>query len=442
MKIKFLGAAGEVTGSCFLVEAGNERVLIDCGLFQGREADEKNRRPLSTGELTGVILTHAHLDHCGRLPLVLHEGVKEGIFMTPATYDLTGIVLYDATKVAKDRLVQLYTEDEVAAVLGKVKTVDYGVKTKVGHNFEFRFLDAGHILGSASVELKVEDGGKERRIVFSGDLGNEPSPIVKQIEEPYEAEIVVMESTYGDRDHEERGKEMKLLEEVCLAADETGGTVLLPAFSLERTQELLHLFDHLKKEGRISNELQVILDTPMGSRATEVFKRYPQYFNVEMQRHLGSDDPFDFPGLVEIRSSRESKEINNKLGAKVIIASAGMLTGGRIVFHAARWLPDEKTSLIFPGFQAKGTLGREILDGKRLVRILGRPVEIKAKIYEITTMSSHADRTQLFDWVNQIRGVRRVFLVHGEEKSREALAKGLIGKEVVMPELGEEHSVR
>ena len=438
MKIKFLGASGEVTGSCFVVEAGGEKIMIDCGMFQGRGAEEKNMMQLATGELTGVVLTHAHLDHCGRLPLVLHEGVKEGIFMTPPTYDLVPIVLYDATKVAKDRLVQIYTEDEVTAVLGKIKAVDYGVTTKIGNNFEFKFLDAGHILGSASVELKVKERGKQRTIVFSGDLGNEPSPIVRQIQDPPEAELVVMESTYGNREHEERGIELKMIEEVCQEIEQTGGTILLPAFSLERTQELLHIFDHLKKEAKIGNDLSVILDTPMGLRATVVFKKYPQYFNVEMQRHFSTDDPFDFPGLTTILNSGQSKEVNNQIGAKVIIASAGMMSGGRIMFHAARWLPDEKTRLIFTGFQAKGTLGREILDGNKVVRILGRQVEVKAEVLEITTMSSHADRTQLFDWLRGIRGVKKVFLVHGEDASRLAFKEGLKEKEVLMPKLGDE----
>jgi len=287
--------------------------------------------------------------------------------------------------------------------------------------------------------MRVKDGENWRRIVFSGDLGNEPSPIVGEIARPENAEIVVMESTYGNREHKERGEEVQLLERVCVEAEEKGGTVLMPAFSLERTQELLHIFDHLKKEGKVKESLPVFLDSPMAMRATAVFLKYPDYFNEQLEKHHSNDDPFDFPGLELVEGMGESKKINGRLGAKVIIAGSGMMSGGRIIFHAARWLPDEKTVLIITGYQAEGTLGREIVDGAKRVVILGREIEIKARVEEITTMSAHADRSQLLEWVEAIKGVKKVVLTHGEEVGRDGLEAGLENKvEVVKPEFNEE----
>lgn len=442
MRIKFLGAAGEVTGSCYVVKSGGEELMVDCGMFQGEGADEKNRNGLETdvSRLGAVVLTHAHLDHCGRLPLLVKQGFKGSIFTTPASRDLVEIVLLDAAKVAasNEDVEPIYSQAEVEQVLGMIKTVDYGERVRVGV-FDFELLDAGHILGSAMVNMRVKDGESRRQIVFSGDLGNEPSPIVGEIARPENAEIVVMESTYGNREHKERGEEVQLLERVCVEAEEKGGTVLMPAFSLERTQELLHIFDHLKKEGKVKESLPVFLDSPMAMRATAVFLKYPDYFNEQLEKHHSNDDPFDFPGLELVEGMGESKKINGRLGAKVIIAGSGMMSGGRIIFHAARWLPDEKTVLIITGYQAEGTLGREIVDGAKRVVILGREIEIKARVEEITTMSAHADRSQLLEWVEAIKGVKKVVLTHGEEVGRDGLEAGLENKvEVVKPEFNEE----
>ena len=262
MRIKFLGAAGEVTGSCYVIKSGNEELMVDCGMFQGEGADEKNRVDIETdaSRLSAVVLTHAHLDHCGRLPLLVKQGFGGSIFTTPASRDLVEIVLLDAVKVAasNEDVEPIYSQSEVERVLGMIKTVDYGERVKVGA-FDFELLDAGHILGSATVDMRVRDGGVWRKLVFSGDLGNEPSPIVGEVVRPEMAEIVVMESTYGDREHKERGEEIELLARVCVEAEEKGGTVLIPAFSLERTQELLHIFDHLKREGKVKESLPVFL---------------------------------------------------------------------------------------------------------------------------------------------------------------------------------------
>jgi len=442
MKIKFLGASGEVTGSCYVLDSGSERVMVDCGMFQGLESDEKNRAPLETdvAGLDAVVLTHAHLDHCGRLPLLVQGGFQKKIYTTPASKDLVEIVLLDAAKIAasNEDVEAIYTEEEVNRVLGMIETIDYGEKIRVGKGIELELLDAGHILGSASVEMRVREGGKWRTVIFSGDLGNSPSPIVKEIEQPRVGDVVLMESTYGDREHEERGKEVELLERVCGEVSENGGTVLIPAFSLERTQELLHIFDHLKKDGKVGNDLPIILDSPMAMRATAVFEKYPDYFNETLGRHFSKDDPFDFPGLELVSSSGESKKVNSRVGAKVIIAGSGMMSGGRVMFHAARWLPDPKTVLVVTGYQAEGTIGREIVDGAKVVKLLGGEIEIKARVEEITTMSAHAGKTQLLDWVGAIKGVERVVLVHGEERGRDGLEKSLEGVKVIRPLLNEE----
>lgn len=360
--------------------------------------------------------------------------------MTPPSRDLVEIVLLDAVKVAASNgdTEAICSQEEVERVLELIEPVEYGMKVRL-KNFEFELLDAGHILGSAMVVLRVDEGGMWREMVFSGDLGNDPSPIVKGVERPVSAEIVVMESTYGDRDHEERGKEVGLLEKICNEAEEKGATVLMPAFSLERTQELLRVFDHLKREGMVKESLPVFLDSPMAMKATPVFLKYPEYFNERLGRHFAKDDPFSFPGLELVEGMRESKKINGRLGAKVIIAGSGMMSGGRIMFHAARWLPDERTVLVITGYQAEGTLGREIVDGAKRVVILGKEVRVRARVEEITTMSAHADRSQLLGWVRGIDGVKKVMLIHGEEAGRESLADGLAGAvEVIRPRLNEE----
>lgn len=442
MRIKFLGASGEVTGSCYVLEADGESVMVDCGMFQGKGANEKNRAELETdvAGLKGMVLSHAHLDHCGRLPLLVQGGYTGKIYTTAASRDLVEIVLLDSAKIAasNEDVEPIYTQEEVNQVLGMIETVEYGEKVKIGEKFEFVLLDAGHILGSASIEMTVSEGGKERVVVFSADLGNSPSPIVKETEQPSRGEIVLLESTYGDREHEERGSEVELLARVCNEVSESGGTVLIPAFSLERTQELLHIFDHLKKDGKIKHDLAVVLDSPMAMRATAVFERYSEYFNATLERHFSKDDPFDFPGLELVEGARQSKQVNGRLGAKVIIAGSGMMSGGRIMFHAARWLPDPKTILVVTGFQAEGTIGREIQDGATKVRILDREVEVKGRVEEITTMSAHAGKSQLLEWVRGIKGVKQVVLVHGEESGRDGLEKELEGEmKVVRPMLNE-----
>ncbi len=368
-KLKFWGAVGEVTGSCYELTEGGVRVMIDYGMFQGLDSVEKNQKAVEgVSGLTAMVLTHAHLDHCGRLPLLVAGGFKGRIYATKPTVDLVYIVLLDSAKIAKgnsrDGRVALYMEDEVEEVMKFFEVVDYEKWKGIEGWGSFRFLDAGHILGSASVEVKLSSG---KGLVFSGDLGNDPSPIVKGVEDPTEAEVIIMESTYGDRDHPPRGEEKIVIERLCKEIETNQGTLLIPAFSIERTQELLMLFDELKREKRVSEKLLIYMDGPMGEKVTAIYERYPEYFNKALQEHTHWDDPFNFPGLKVIEKSSLSKKVSEVREAKVIIAGSGMMSGGRIMGHAKKLLPDSKTVVLFTGFHAKGTLGTEVKDGQKRV---------------------------------------------------------------------------
>lgn len=420
MKLKFVGAAGGiVTGSSFLVD---EKLLVDLGMYQGtKEVSALNWEPLGfdAKKLEVVVVTHAHLDHCGRLPLLIKEGFGGKVYMTEATRDLVEIVLLDAVKVANEDegRVPLYDEEEVENLLRMVEVVEYREKKDWGGGLGFRLLDAGHILGSASVEVF---NGTEIKLVLSGDLGNSPQDLIRPTEYVRQAEVVVMESTYGERFHGDEDIEEVLIGEIK-QIERSGGVLMIPAFSLERTQELLHCFDHMKKMGSVSDKVRVFLDSPMAIKATEVFRKHDDLYNNELKKHAKVDDPFDFPGLAVVLEASESRKIKEIGGAKVIIAGSGMMAGGRIVNHALEYLGNEKTRLLFVGYQAPGTLGRMILDGKKSVSIYGKVVDVRASIGEITSMSAHADKGQLLTWLGEIDGVKRVFLVHGEELARRKL---------------------
>jgi len=418
MKIKFLGAAGTVTGSCFLLSDGESDVLVDFGMFQGRPENEGwnlLRPEMDISSLTAVVITHAHLDHCGRLPLLSRGGFSGPIFMTEATKALVEIVLYDAAKIAKeDAASVIYDEGDVEKVLKQIHTVDYGKDIDIG-GFRVRLLDSGHILGSATIHVTEKKTGK--KVVFSGDLGNTPEPIIQPTEWIEEADYVVMESTYGDRVHEPRD-EVELLTKIINKAEKNGGVVLIPSFSLQRAQELLYIFDQLKKKKAMKEETPVFLDSPMAIKATAVFKNFPNLYSKKLMEQAKSDDPFDFPSLVLCDDIEKSKQIKNMDGPKIIVAGSGMMSGGRIIHHAINYLGSSNTQLVFVGYKAEGTLGRAIKDGTPSVNIWGNEIAVKAEIVNIETMSAHADQTQLINWLKKIRGLNTLILVHGEEIPR------------------------
>lgn len=445
MKIKFLGAAGMVTGSCYLIENQGQKALLDLGMFQGsRDEARLNYEPLKfkPSELSGMVLTHAHLDHCGRLPLLSHGGFEGNIYMTEATRKLLEITLMDSANIAKENKENpLYDEEDVIKVLSQAVSVGYHESFEVG-GMSFNFLDAGHILGSVSVEISWQpSAGSRQRIVFSGDLGNSPQDLIMPTEIPMSADYVIMESTYGDKTHpvEDAGK---LLGEEIKRAEQDGGTLLIPAFSLERTQEILHKIDHLKRTKVIKNETPVYMDSPMAIKATAVFEGFKDLYNKELADHAKTDDPFEFPGLVRVQHGWESKKIKEQLGAKVIIAGSGMMTGGRIIHHAIDFLGGDSNAILFVGFQGEETLGRRIMDGEKKVGIDGVEVEIKARVREIRAMSAHADQPRLLSWISKIKGVKTVILTHGEEIPRLTLAEKIKNeveiKDVRLPKLGEE----
>ncbi|HLL61214.1 MAG TPA: MBL fold metallo-hydrolase [Candidatus Nitrosocosmicus sp.] len=431
-KIKFLGASGMVTGSCYFLSDESDRgIIIDMGMFQGtKEEVEQNFEDLDVDfrQVDGVILTHAHLDHCGRLPLLYRGGYTGKIYMTKATRKLTELTLRDAAKIAREETIEhppLYTEDDVRALLNQMTSVAYHKEFKIG-DYSITLVDAGHLLGSASVIIRDID----QTIVFSGDIGNYPSNILKKTELIGSADVVVMETTYGDREHGDEDASDVLASEIN-EIERTGGTLLIPAFSLERTQELLHRLNHLKSEDRIKESTAVFVDGPMAIRATRIYKQFRNLYNDEMFRHARQEDPYSFPGMKMTERSRESRDISDYLGPKVIIAGSGMMTGGRILRHAQEHLPNPKTRLLIVGYQGEETLGREIEEGAKEVYINDELVQINATINKTGSMSTHAGQSQLLEWLKNIEGVKKVFLTHGDEEPRKAFRE-LIMKELKM----------
>lgn len=445
MKLKFLGAAGGVvTGSCYLLSSySGQTVLVDCGLFQGTpETDKLNYLPLDCdcAGLSAVFLTHAHLDHCGRLPILTKHGFNGNIWMTAPTRDLAELTLLDSAKIAKeDGKVALYDKDQAIATINQMKTLEYDSPLVVA-DFTITVRDAGHILGSSSIEI-VDNSSPSEKIVFSGDLGNSPQDLVKPTEPIASADYAVMESTYGGRSHPEEDP-VGLLRSEINTIENTGGTLLIPAFSLERSQELLHIISHLKKNNLIKSETPVFLDSPMAEKATRVFEKYFPLFNPEIQLDKKSGDPFSFPGLSLVETREQSDELINIKTPKVIIAGSGMMAGGRIMNHALQYLPLASTRVFIVGYQAEGTLGRALLEGQKQVIIEGASVEVAASINQTQAMSSHADQPRLLKWIENIKGLKKIFLVHGEQSERQELSAKITTIEpslqIFLPDLDEE----
>lgn len=419
--------------------------MIDLGMFQGLpEIDQLNYKPFEYDcrQLSGAILTHAHLDHCGRLPILLPKGFKKDIWMTPATQELTELSLLDSAKIAvQDDREILFDKNLAGDTFEYFKTTPYRMPVQMG-DFTVTFRDAGHILGSASLEIVDNQTDSEiKKIVFSGDLGNSPEDLVQQTELLDSADAVVMESTYGDRLHPDQIPEDIIQAEIN-KVEETQGTLLMPAFSLERTQELLHIIMHLKKDGKVKPNTPVFMDSPMGIKATRIYRDHPELFNAHAYDDFKERDPFMFPGLEQVDSRSQSRGIHAKKGAKVIIAGSGMMMGGRIVGHAAHYLPVSSTRLLIVGYQGEGTLGRDLMEGAAQVNIDGKTVQVNATVSDTQAMSSHADQQQLLDWLAHIKNVKKVILTHGEDGPREVLA-GRVTKElgiadVSMPHLHDE----
>jgi metallo-beta-lactamase family protein len=456
-KLTFWGAAGEVTGSMHLLEAAGARVLLDAGLFQGRRAEAAGKNahlPFDARRIDSVILSHAHIDHAGRLPLLVREGFHGPIYATPATRDLCAVMLADAAHIQlKDaeflarhgrpkgpESEPLYTIADALATQDLIVGVPYRRVHHLRKHLAFEFTEAGHILGSASVDLRLtEDGGC--RIVFSGDIGRSGLPIIRDPDPPTgPIDALIIESTYGDREHESTPDAERRLAELVRRVAGRGGKILIPAFALGRTQELVYSLHQLHRAGSIP-EVPIFVDSPLAVDATAVFRLHPEVFD-RRERLVGrSDHLFDFPLLRYVRDVEESKRLNSMAGPAVIIAASGMAESGRILHHLANHIGDHRNCVLFVGFQAEHTLGRRIQEGVRPVKILGESVEPRAEVETIGGYSAHADRHELRAWIRAIGGpIRRAFVVHGEADAARALAAVLREEgagAVDIPQLGQ-----
>lgn len=430
MRLTFLGATKEVTGSCYLLETDKVKILIDCGMWQGEKFTEDrnyNPFPFKAHDINYVILTHAHLDHCGRIPKLYKDGFNGKILATHATVDFAQLMLQDSAHVIKEEAElggypPLYAETDAVACGQLFKGFDYHEKIKLTGDIEITFFDAGHILGSAIVAINIEG----KTIVFSGDLGNPPVPILRNTEFLSAADFVIMESTYGGITHEDFREKILKLSSAIYETATMKGTLMIPAFALERTQELLYELNKLV-ESKDVPPLPVFLDSPLAIAATEIFRRYKNLYNQEtMERIKKGDDIFSFPGLRMTRSINESKIINQTPGPKIVIAGSGMCQGGRIRFHLERYLPDFKSQLLIIGYQVASSLGRQLLEKKNKIYLHGREILVKAKIKAIGAYSAHADQPKLLDWVSHFTNFpKTIFITHGEENHAQALAQSI-----------------
>lgn len=442
-KITFCGGTGSVTGANFLLEIDEKKILVDCGLTQGEKSeDDINWDPFPYDSKTIDILfvTHAHIDHLGRIPKLLHEGFRGKIYSTEPTKALAGPMLEDTVGILGNNinlgLDEIYTEESVKLALSLWQGFIYHEKIKITENVEAVFLDAGHILGSAMIEFFYNG----KKILFTGDLGNSPSMLLPNTEKVTDADYLIMESVYGDRNHESRDDRRKFLEETIEDNYKRKGTLIIPTFSLERSQELLFELNALVENKRIP-VMPIFLDSPLAIRLTEVFKQYRNYFNDNAQKAMIHDKYlFDFPGLHNTLKSEESRMINNVPNPKIVIAGSGMSTGGRIVHHERHYLPDPNNTLLLTGYQSVGTPGRLIREGLKVVRITGEDVPIRARIVTISGYSGHKDSDGLLSFVEDMQDkVKKVFVVMGEPKSEMFLAQKLrdnLGIEVYVPERG------
>lgn len=443
MQISFHGATREVTGSCYLVETGESRILIDCGLYQGGSfSSSKNLDPFAfdASTIDAVIVTHAHLDHIGRLPKLVKDGFQGKIYATSPTAPMAKLVLEDAERILEEELKRKnrpmpYSGADVEAAIHAFETLDYNQTTKLG-DVSFRYRDAGHIFGSAFVELTEHGGAK---VAFSGDLGNEHVPIIRETAQLSAVDALVMESTYGNRIHEDESLRTKKLRDVIVRTAQRNGVLVIPAFAIERTQQLLFELNRLIQANELP-AIDVFLDSPMAIHVTEVMRKHPQYYDPEAKQLAAmGEDFFDFPGLHVCLSREDSMKINEARRPKIVIAGAGMMNGGRILHHLVRYLGDPRSTVLIIGYQAEGTLGRKLYEREKKVQVLQELIDVRAEVTSIGAYSAHADQNKLVKWVRTAAGrPEKVFCTHGEEGASVALATRLqaeLGTEAIVPRL-------
>ena len=437
-KLQFLGAARNVTGSSYLVEVDNTKFLIDCGLYQEREFKQRNWNPFPVNPETidTILLTHAHLDHCGLLPKIVREGFKGKIICTPPTEEIAKIVLLDAARIQEEDArfkkkrheregrkgpypeIPLYTEEDAKKVFPLFEPIEYERVLKISGSVSVSFHDAGHILGSSMIKVKLTLPNGEGFILFSGDVGRWDKPIIRDPTIFNQADYTLIESTYGDRVHENISDIKDILRDVINSTDKRGGNVVIPSFAIERTQELLYYLSELFYERKIP-PLLTFLDSPMAIDVTQVFENNRGYFDEEMLNRIKSGNlPFYFSTLKLTRSVEESKAINHIRSSCIIIAGSGMCTGGRVKHHLINNISRPESTILFVGYQARGTLGREIVEGAKKVRIHGEIYPVRASIVQINGLSAHADKNELLRWLSGLQSPpKHLFVVHGEEEA-------------------------
>lgn len=459
MRIRFLGAAQTVTGSCHCLEVGNTRVMVDCGMFQGsRVLRERNYQPfaVSPESVDYVLLTHAHIDHSGLIPKLFKHGFKGKVVTTAATIDLCSVMLPDsgyiqemeverlnrkAKRAGRPEMEPVYTADDARDCLRFFEPVNYNEIVSLNKELSVRFMDAGHILGSALLEVYALEGGQTTKLVFSGDLGSRGRPFLKDPSLLRRTDYVIMESTYGNRLHPEQGDTVEQLHQVVWEAYRKGGNLIIPAFAVERTQDLIYDLNQLVISKRFP-PVKVFIDSPMAAAATEVFRKHSDCFDTETSCLINQgQDPLAMPGLHFAHTVEESIALNNIKSGAVIISASGMCDAGRIKHHLKHNLWRPECTVLFVGYQAPGTKGRQIKDGAKTVRIHGEEIAVRADIRSIDSYSAHADQRDLLEWLGYFRSpVKRVFLVHGEPESAGGLAEQISQRyalPVSVPALGE-----
>jgi metallo-beta-lactamase family protein len=448
-KLTFCSGTGTVTGANFLLEANNKKILVDCGLVQGeRVATEENRKPwmYDSASIDVLFITHAHLDHVGRIPKLVKDGYTGPIYSTPQTKALAEVVLNDAVGIMameaqQQGLEPLFNVDDVSKIFNQWKTIEYHQNFSFSSDISVFAKDAGHILGSTMYEFSLTgQNGEIKKVLFTGDLGNSPAPLLRDTETIGGVDYLIMESVYGDRNHEgKEGRENKLIQ-IINETISRGGTLVIPTFSIDRTQVLLYELNNFVEKGKIKN-VPVFVDSPMAISATNIYSQNTDLFNDKVRAQIGAgDDIFKFPKLNFTITSAESRDIENINGPKIILAGSGMSIGGRVIGHERRYLPDPKNTILLVGYQSAGSLGRELADGARKVKIYRDTIKVKAHIEVLYGYSAHKDSDHLLEFVSTAENLKKVFVVMGEPKSAMFLAQRIndeFGVKAIAPEAGE-----
>jgi metallo-beta-lactamase family protein len=432
MKLKFLGAARQVTGSCYLLSVNGMQILVDCGMQQGENADNQQAFAFQPSDIECLFLTHAHIDHSGLLPKLVKEGFKGRIITTDATAELAEVMLYDSAHIqekeaewktkkalrkGRDEVFEpLYTVEDVQAVLPLFSKQRYGETGRLEAGLRYCFVDAGHILGSGTFELWYQDGPAAKKIVFSGDIGKRDNPVIGDPQSAVTADYVVMESTYGNRLHKDMEQSIDELVDAIKVTFKRGGNVIMPSFAVGRTQDVLYILNELVQEKRLP-PLDIYIDSPLADAVTKIYTKHAEYFNAEARKAWGGRKGVFGDGLKLhfTQSVEESQAINRIKAGAIIMAGSGMCDGGRVAHHLKHNLWRSECAVVFTGFQARGTLGRRIVDGVSPVNVMGEEIAVRAKVYTINGFSAHADRDGLLEWISAFTGRPEVFVVHGEE---------------------------